>query len=165
MVPMGMGIQSAAAAISSIARAVGTTLAKQGLTMAAGYGADKAGEAMGLSQELRMLMSMGAMAATGLGVEAIDTKFNVSGYYANGVPINPNNENKPRSISISKEDLSDDILKTKPKNSPNPEKWLQKGGQISIDDSGTWTYTNSEGVSVKYTGGYPDFKEAGLVKQ
>ena len=85
MVPVGMGIQSAAAANSSIVRAVGTTLAKQGLTMAAGYGADKAGEAMGLSPELRMLMSMGAMMATGYGVEAIDTKFNVSGYHVSNV--------------------------------------------------------------------------------
>ena len=49
--------------------------------MAAGYGADKAGEAMGLSPELRMLMSMGAMAATGYGAEALDARFNISGYH------------------------------------------------------------------------------------
>ena len=81
MVPVGMGIQSAVAANSSVMRAVGTTLAKQGLTMAAGYGTDKAGEALGLPPELRMLMSMGAMTVAGYGVEALDTRFNVSGYH------------------------------------------------------------------------------------
>lgn len=61
--------------------------------------------------------------------------------------------------------MSNDVLKTKPKNSPNPEKWIKGNGNISIDQNGTWTYTNSNGQSVRYVDGYPDFKEAGLVKQ
>jgi lipopolysaccharide export LptBFGC system permease protein LptF len=61
--------------------------------------------------------------------------------------------------------LTDDLLKTKPKNSPNPQKWLDKNGKITIDKDGTWNYTNSKGQNVKYPNGYPDFKEAGLVKQ
>ena len=48
-------------------------------------------------------------------------------------------------------------LNTKPKNSPDPEKWQKNGGTISIDKSGTWTYTNKQGQSVRYTNGYPDF--------
>ena len=71
--------------------------------------------------------------------------------------------NSPRNITAN--DLTDDLLNTKPKNSPNPQKWLNKNGQISIDKNGTWKYTNSNGQSVKYPNGYPDFKEAGGVKQ
>lgn len=56
-------------------------------------------------------------------------------------------------------------LNTKPKNSPDPEKWQKKGGSIKIDEKGTWTYKNKEGNSVTYTDGFPDFKTAGYVKQ
>ncbi|WHY96652.1 T7SS effector LXG polymorphic toxin [Peribacillus simplex] len=55
------------------------------------------------------------------------------------------------------EDVTKEILKTKPMNSPIPEKWYKKGGKISIDDNGTWTYTNKSGISVSYPNGYPDF--------
>ncbi|MES1041790.1 T7SS effector LXG polymorphic toxin [Peribacillus simplex] len=55
------------------------------------------------------------------------------------------------------EDVTKEILKTKPMNSPIPEKWYKKGGEISIDDNGTWTYTNKSGISVSYPNGYPDF--------
>ncbi|NMF01395.1 HNH endonuclease [Aneurinibacillus aneurinilyticus] len=48
-------------------------------------------------------------------------------------------------------------MKTKPKNSPVPEKWYKKGGTISIDENGTWTYTNKKGQSVSYPDSYPDF--------
>lgn len=57
-------------------------------------------------------------------------------------------------------DLSDftkEIMKTKPMNSRVPKKWYDKGGTISIDENGTWTYTNKNGISVSYPGGYPDF--------
>lgn len=53
----------------------------------------------------------------------------------------------------------------KPKYSPNPEKWIKNNGRINIDEMGTWTYTNSSGQSVKYKNEYPNFKEAGLVRQ
>lgn len=92
VVPMGLGMQNAAAAGTSVARAAGVALAKQGLTMAAGYGADKAGEALGLSKEWRTVVSIGAMAATGLGVESLDAKLNVSGYYGNTGGVMPSDE-------------------------------------------------------------------------
>lgn len=44
-------------------------------------------------------------------------------------------------------------------------KWLDKGGEIDILDDGIWVYTNTNGQSVKYPGGFPDFKEAGFVQQ
>ena len=53
----------------------------------------------------------------------------------------------------------------KHKNSPNPKKWLNNGGSISIDNDGVWTYINPDGHSVKYIDEFPDFKSAGLVKQ
>ncbi|MGR6545222.1 HNH endonuclease [Paenibacillus tundrae] len=59
-------------------------------------------------------------------------------------------------------DLSDftkEIMETKPMNSPVPKKWYNKGGTISIDENGTWTYTNKKGQSVSYPDGYPDFSE------
>lgn len=65
---------------------------------------------------------------------------------------------KGRKLNL--EDFTDQILKTKPMNSPAPEKWLgKKGGSIFIDDNGTWTYMNKEGQSVSYPNGYPDFSE------
>ncbi len=65
-----------------------------------------------------------------------------------------------------KGDLVDkESLLEKPKNSPNPKKWLNNGGSISIDDDGIWTYIHPSGHSVKYPDGFPDFKGAGLVEQ
>jgi len=63
------------------------------------------------------------------------------------------------------ENLTKDILKNKPKYSPNPKKWLNRGGKITVDEYNVWTYINSDGVSVKYINGYPDYKSAGLVVQ
>ncbi|MEK3752383.1 HNH endonuclease [Paenibacillus sp. FSL E2-8871] len=54
-------------------------------------------------------------------------------------------------------DFKEEIMNTKPMNSPVPKKWYDKGGTISLDKSGTWTYTNKEGISVSYPNGYPDF--------
>lgn len=48
-------------------------------------------------------------------------------------------------------------MKTKPMDSSTPEKWYKKGGDISIDEKGVWTYTNKAGQSVSYPNGYPDF--------
>ncbi|WP_257150798.1 HNH endonuclease [Bacillus pseudomycoides] len=60
--------------------------------------------------------------------------------------------------NLKLEDFTKEVLKTKPMNSPRPERWLlKKGGQISIDDKGVWTYTNKNGQSVRYPNGYPDF--------
>ncbi|WP_260985329.1 HNH endonuclease [Paenibacillus xylanexedens] len=59
-------------------------------------------------------------------------------------------------------DLSDftkEIMETKPMNLPVPKRWYDKGGTISIDENGTWTYTNKKGQSVSYPDGYPDFSE------
>uniref|UniRef100_UPI00146E6B82 HNH endonuclease n=1 Tax=Streptococcus plurextorum TaxID=456876 RepID=UPI00146E6B82 len=60
-------------------------------------------------------------------------------------------------------DLSDtDIFRTKPKNSPTPHKWMDKGGKIDIDYSKIppeWIYTDWEGNIIKYTDGFPDFKD------
>lgn len=50
-----------------------------------------------------------------------------------------------------------DILETKPINSLKPDKWYKKGGIISVDDNGTWTYTNKFGTTVSYQNGFPDF--------
>ena len=55
------------------------------------------------------------------------------------------------------EGFTEVILKTKPMNSPMSEKWDKKGGEISIADNITWTYTNKSGISVSYPNGFPDF--------
>ncbi|MHC5251663.1 HNH endonuclease [Listeria kieliensis] len=68
-----------------------------------------------------------------------------------------------RKLSIN--DLTKELLETKPKNSRDPEKWLSKGGEIDILDDKTWVYKDWDGNIVKYTDGYPDFKEAGFVRQ
>lgn len=44
-------------------------------------------------------------------------------------------------------------------NSPVSHKWYNKGGYISLDKNGTWTYTKKKGQSVSYPDGYPDFSE------
>ena len=35
---------------------------------------------------------------------------------------------------------------------------MDKGGKIEILEDGTWVYTNSEGITIKYIDGFPDFK-------
>ncbi|KMJ59306.1 RHS-family protein [Bacillus sp. LL01] len=57
------------------------------------------------------------------------------------------------------EDFTKEILRTKPMNSPIPEKWYKKGGVIAIDGEGTWIYTNKTGVTINYPNGYPDFSQ------
>ena len=68
-------------------------------------------------------------------------------------------------ILIKGDVVDKELLLQKPKNSPNPKRWLNNGGSISIDNDGVWTYIHPDGHSVKYTDGFPDFKSAGLVKQ
>lgn len=71
----------------------------------------------------------------------------------------------PVGKKVDVDDVDKALLQTKPKNSPKPQRWIEEGGgQIRVDGNGTWTYTNSEGVSVCYTNDYPDFKRAGLVE-
>lgn len=60
---------------------------------------------------------------------------------------------------LEMKNISKKIMATKPMNSPVPEKWIKKGGSISIDGKGTWSYTNTKGQTVKYKNGYPDFLE------
>ena len=69
-----------------------------------------------------------------------------------------------REVSLNK--LDEATLATKPKNSPNPQKWIQEtGGKIYVDGNGTWTYQAPDGVHVCYNDGYANFKRAGLVNQ
>ncbi len=57
-------------------------------------------------------------------------------------------------------------LTNKPKNSPLFDKWLDKGGTVwSEIDTRTVVYKDWDGNIVRYPNGYPDFKEAGLVKR
>ena len=71
---------------------------------------------------------------------------------------------KPVGREVLKENLSKDLLKTKPKNSPDPVKWLNKDGRLFIDGNDVWTYQSSDGVNVCYHDGFPDFQRAGLVE-
>jgi len=48
---------------------------------------------------------------------------------------------------------------------PQPDKWIEKGGKVQNHPDGRVTYTDKSGRSVTYSReGYPDFKEAGYVK-
>ena len=51
----------------------------------------------------------------------------------------------------------------KPRNSPNIDKWLHKGGTVDVDSSGTWTYRDWENNSVSYPNGEVDFAGSGFV--
>ena len=57
------------------------------------------------------------------------------------------------------------VQSQKPKNAPDVNKWISKGGKIDIDNAGTWTYTNKAGDFVPYVDGFPDFKAGGYVRQ
>lgn len=57
-------------------------------------------------------------------------------------------------VQFTKEQLA-----TKPSYSPAPDKWTKKGGKVTIDEDGTWVYTNKKGQTVRYPDGYPDFTE------
>ncbi len=71
----------------------------------------------------------------------------------------------PVGKELKPEDIDKDLLATKPKNSPVPEKWMENGGKIYVDGNGTWTYEAPDGVHVCYSDGYPDFDRAGLVEK
>ena len=48
--------------------------------------------------------------------------------------------------------------KNKPKNSPDIDKWVKKGGKVEELPDGTWKYTDWEGNVVEYKNGHPDFE-------
>jgi len=75
-----------------------------------------------------------------------------------------NQRNGSEQIYTQRTEIPNDVLKTKPLNSPNVDNWLEKGGRITIRN-GEWTYTDSQGNSITYKNGYPDFKGSGYVKQ
>ncbi|MFP1787703.1 RHS repeat-associated core domain-containing protein, partial [Lonsdalea quercina] len=49
------------------------------------------------------------------------------------------------------------LIGEKPLNSPDPTKWINKGGTVWNELDGTWVYKNSSGTTVRYPNGYPDF--------
>jgi hypothetical protein len=53
----------------------------------------------------------------------------------------------------------------KPLNSPDPQKWVDKGGNVWNELDGTWVYQDKFGNVVRYPSGHPDFKSAGHVRQ
>lgn len=75
-----------------------------------------------------------------------------------------NSLKKPVGRELTDSDLSKELLNTKPKNSPNPKKWMEEGRKVFVDGNGVWTYQSADGVNVCYTDGFPDFKHAGLVE-
>jgi hypothetical protein len=87
-------------------------------------------------------------------MDRVVSKFSVS-VDGKGTEKDVHGANGAKKLNL--EDFTKEILETKPMNSPIPEKWYKKGGNISIDDHGTWTYTNKSGISVSYPNGYPDF--------
>ena len=72
-------------------------------------------------------------------------------------------DSNPQKLKL--EDFTKEVLETKPRNSPVPEKWYERGGEISIDKDGVWIYKDWKGNVVRYPNGYPDFKEAGMMIQ
>ena len=61
--------------------------------------------------------------------------------------------------------FSKEVMKTKPAYSPVPKKWYDKGGKITEAGEDLWTYVDWDANSVNYRDGFPDFKEAGYVRQ
>ena len=68
---------------TSYVRAIGTQYAKAAISAGAGYLGNEAGEAMGLPKWASFLMGVGAGTVAGLGTEALDRNFNISGYHIN----------------------------------------------------------------------------------
>jgi hypothetical protein len=62
------------------------------------------------------------------------------------------------------QNIPNSLIDSKPKNSPVPDKWLEKNGEIIIHAANDWTYDDNSGHVVRYPGGYPDFKSAGFVE-
>lgn len=112
----------------------------------------------------------GTLVSTGGDIDAaIDSALNtesiVTDAVIGGVFGGASSAKKPVGKEIGLEDIDEHLLETKPQNSPNPQKWIENGGKINVDGNGTWTYTSSDGVSVVYSKGYPDFDRAGLVEE
>jgi len=64
---------------------------------------------------------------------------------------------KGKKLELS--DFTEEVMATKPKYARIPERWYAKGGHISIDEKGVWTYTNKSGISISYPDGFPDFSK------
>ena len=82
-----------------------------------------------------------------------------------GATTNGDVGNEESKVYESSTHITMNIRKNKPLNSPDIDKWYKKGGKISIDENGVWIYHDWEGHKVSYHNGYPDFKDAGLVRQ
>ena len=83
--PAAMGIKGVQGigGVTSYARAIGTQYAKAAISAGAGYLGNEAGEAMGLPKWASFLMGVGVGTAAGIGTEALDRTFNISGYHIN----------------------------------------------------------------------------------
>ena len=68
-----------------------------------------------------------------------------------------------KTFEIVNGQMPPELAATKPKGSPRVQRWYKEGGTVSLDEDMNWTYTNSDGVRVKYIDGMPDFKTAGCV--
>ena len=79
--------------------------------------------------------------------------------------VNCSDLKKNNKTFASSSEITKDVRKNKPLNSPDIDEWYKKNGTISINENDIWTYNDWEGHSVSYPGGYPDFMSAGLVKQ
>jgi hypothetical protein len=92
--------------------------------------------------------------------EFVDTPDNVPG--SGEEPVTTQNDSAPGDNSAGGESDGKAWAKgetsTKPANSPDPEKWIGKGGKLDILPDGTWRYTDWEGNVVDYTNGYPNFE-------
>ncbi len=75
------------------------------------------------------------------------------------------NDSENGIIELTLDNITKDILKTKPPYSRIPKDWIKAGGSITIDEYGNWVYTDWHGKSVKYINGYPDYKGAEAVVQ
>ena len=85
------------------------------------------------------------------------SKYNVENAKENGII------EETRKVTL--DDLTKDILKTKPPNARIPSNWIKEGGSIEIDKYGNWIYIDKFGIRVKYINGYPYYRGAGIVFQ
>ena len=122
---------------------------------AVGMGAGAVAGALGAPDELRALITIGTAMGAGYGLGKITNK-NINKAVKGSDVVGSVEDGFKRLNNL--DDFADDIMKTKPKNSPTPENWLKKGGSIEFDDAtGAWKYTDMDGNAVIYRDGYPDF--------
>ena len=88
----------------------------------------------------------------------IDAQMNADAMPQDRVVVEGAQDNAP--------DYSDPgISARKPRNSPDLDKWIAKGGSAWTELDGTWVYRDWEGNVVRYPSGYPDFEGGGFVRQ